>query len=307
MFSPEGVYAAMMTPFGEDGKADIPEIRRMTEFIIDGGVDGLFPVSNVGEAIHLSANEKKRFIEAVADQANGRVKITPGICCASTDESVSLLEFCEDIGADGVVICPPYYFSYPEEVIYHSIAAVAKRSKLPVILYNIPKYTSPITPSVLARLLDIDSVTAMKDSSGSIADLLTFLEIAAKKKNFNILVGWEEMLASAMTVGAKGCMVASGGIFPEIMSAIYGCMKNGEYEKAARLQKIIPRATAEMKKVFFPYGYKLAIAARGFDMGGCKIEHGGTLEDEKKLIAEAVDEAISDFKKITNMNPVSME
>jgi dihydrodipicolinate synthase/N-acetylneuraminate lyase len=173
------------------------------------------------------------------------------------------------------------------------LAAIAERSRLPVILYNIPKFTSPISPAAFGKLLEIENVTAMKDSSGSVTELLAFLEIAEKKKGFNILVGWEEMLVSAAAVGAKGCMTASGGIFPEIMSAIMGAVQNGEWEKAARLQKIIAKATLEMKKVFFPYGYKLAMEARGFEMGGCRVKTGGGYTDEKKLIANAVNDAVN--------------
>ena len=300
MFTPEGIYAAMLTPFDEQGRVNELVVRDMVEFYIAKGVQGIFPVSNVGEQIQLAEEEKRRYIDIVINQAAGRVKITPGISNAGTNKAIELGQYCALEGADAVVLSAPYYFKYPEELVESHLAKVAKSLDIPVILYNIPMFANPITKETLRSLIKIDNIVAIKDSSGSIPELLNLLNmIETERSDFRIMVGWEEMLLSSLIVGASGCMVASGGIFPEIMTEIYKCFKNNQLLKAAKLQKLIALATEEMKKVFFPYGYKLAMEARGFNMGkySVEMEH-GTLNENKDSINSIVKYVLKKYEEI---------
>jgi len=297
MFSLKGVYTAMMTPFDCNGQLNIPEIRKMTDFFIEKGVDGIFPVSNIGEHIQLSEQEKQIFVNTVIEEANNRVKIIPGISAAGTNSCISFGRYCADAGADAVVIAAPHYFNYPQDVVYGHIAAAAKNVNLPFVLYNIEKFANPITPATLNRLLEIDNISAMKDSSGSIPELLKFLDVADKKEGFGILVGWEEMFVSALSVGASGCMCASGGIFPEIMAAIHKFFIEGKLDKATALQRIIGRAMAFATKIYFPYGYQAAFQARGFDLGKPRVTFDESVFDkERKEIFTAVETALKEFR-----------
>ena len=94
MFKPEGVYVAMLTPFHDDGSINEGELRRIVDFQIEAGVDGLFPLSSVGECIHMSREEKFRMMEIIVDQNNGRVKITPGVGSSNPAESIILAQKC---------------------------------------------------------------------------------------------------------------------------------------------------------------------------------------------------------------------
>lgn len=302
MFVPEGIYAAMLTPFDECGKVKELVIREMVEFYITRGVQGIFPVSNVGEHIQMSEEEKRCFVDIVIDQAKGRVRITPGISSAGTDKAIEMGRYCAAAGADGVVISAPYYFKYPQELVRSHLAKVAKSLDIPVILYNIPSFANQITKETLKSLIEIDNIVAIKDSSGSIAELLNLLNmIEAERSDFRIMVGWEEMLLSSLVVGASGCMVASGGIFPEVMAEIYRCFKNNQLHNAVKLQKLIALATEQMKKVFFPYGYKLAMGARGFDMGEYSVKMEYEIANEyKESIYSIVKYVLSEYEKILN-------
>lgn len=298
MTYPEGIYAAMMTPFTETGSVNLTEVRRMTEFMIQGGVQGLFPVSNVGEHIQLDLRQKQCVVEAVVEQAAGRVRVFPGISSAGTRQAAEFGQFCKEAGADGVVLSAPFYFPYPPDVVCDGLEAVVCQVDLPVVLYNIPLYANAISPDMIRRLLRYDVVVAMKDSSGSVPALLEYVDIAREMRpSFRVLVGWEEMLVSAMAVGASGCMTASGGIFPEIMAALYRSIQEGRRERAAALQNLIAKATKRMKQVFFPYGYKLAMQARGFSMG-----HYAVAFDESRILGEQrdietmVEEVLTEFK-----------
>lgn len=300
MFMPEGVYAAMLTPFDERGRVKEPVVRNMVEFFIAGGVQGIFPVSNVGEHIQLSEEEKRRFVDIVIDQVKGRVRVTPGISSAGTCKAIELGQHCASAGADAVVISAPYYFKYPQELVESHLAEVAGNLDIPVILYNIPLFANPITIETLKNLIRHDNIIAIKDSSGSIPELLNLLNMLAEEgREFRVLVGWEEMLLSSLSVGAAGCMVASGGIFPEIMSGIYNAYKGSQLQKAVKLQKLIAMATEQMKRMFFPYGYKLAMAARGFDMGACPVGNGQWITDgHKDSIYAVVKHVLAEYENI---------
>ena len=169
---------------------------------------------------------------------------------------------------------------------------------MPVVLYNIERYANEISPETLSQVLHIENIAAIKDSSGNLPDLMAFLDVAGRKPGFGVLVGFEEMLSSAVPLGASGCMTASGGIFPEIMAAIFTAARDGRTKDAAALQKILAAATNRMRAVFFPYGYKLAMEARGFDMGKYKVIFDETsFLQQRESINRAVREALDAYRK----------
>jgi dihydrodipicolinate synthase/N-acetylneuraminate lyase len=306
MFQPAGVYAAMLTPFDNHGRVDISTVVKMVDFFVEKGVDGIFPVSNVGEFIQISEDDKRQFVDAVIATAGGRIKVTPGISSPNPRQSIEFGKYCLRAGADAVVVSAPYYFKYPPEMVESFLSTVAKGLDLPVILYNIPLYANEIAIDSLRRLLEIENIVALKESSGSLANVQNILNLVnGMKRDFRVMVGWEEMLLAALILGADGCMVASGGILPELMTAILHYYRANQFEPAARIQRLVAKATEEMRKVFFPYGYKLGMQARGFDMGPFAIDIPAAfamqMQDQQKKIAETVNEVINeaqvDFQK----------
>jgi dihydrodipicolinate synthase/N-acetylneuraminate lyase len=299
MFQPGGVYAAMLTPFDTEGNIIEKTIAEMVEFFISKEVNGIFPVSNVGEFIQISEDQKRKFVDIVIATAKGRVKVTPGISSPNPRQSIEFGNYCMKAGADAVVVSAPYYFKYPPEIVEGFLATVAKGINLPVILYNIPLFAHEITLDSLQRLLEIDTIVAIKESSGSQANLLNILNLVeGMKRDFRVMVGWEEMFISALTAGANGCMVASGGILPEVMTGILQHYHAGELEQAARLQRLVAKATEQMKKIFFPYGYKLGMQARGFDMGPFPIDipaaYDRQLQSQKDIIYQTIQEVLKE-------------
>lgn len=297
MFQPEGVYAAMLTPFDNSGRVNIPTVIGMVDYFIEKGVDGIFPVSNVGEFIQISDEDKRNFVDAVINTAGGRVKVTPGISSPNPRQSIEFGKYCLRAGADAVVVSAPYYFKYPPEMVESFLSTVARGLDIPVILYNIPLFANEISIDSLHRLLKIDNIVALKESSGSLANLQGILNLANDmNRDLKVMVGWEEMLLAALTAGAHGCMVASGGILPELMTAIRDLYQANQFNHAARIQRLVVKATEQMKKVFFPYGYKLGMQARGFDMGPFPIAipeaYAKQLQDQNKNINLTIDEVL---------------
>jgi len=268
MFSPEGVYVAMLTPFRQDGGINESEMRRIVDFLIQGGVHGLFPVSSVGEFIHMSREEKVRLMEIVHDQARGRVAVTPGVGSSHPDESIYLAQRAKSIGCDAVVVAPPHFFPLSQDMVEKYFETIIDAVDIPVILYNIPLFTQPLSYDVVKRLSRRKNVVGMKDSSGSMVDFLHFMDkVSLIGERMNFLTGREETLLASLMMGGKGCMTATSGILPEIMVDIYESFLAGDYASARAHQFSILLAIRAMFSLPFPMGFKAALETRGFDMG----------------------------------------
>jgi 4-hydroxy-tetrahydrodipicolinate synthase len=268
MFKPEGVYVAMLTPFSADGTVNETELRKIVDFQIEAGVDGLFPVSSCGESIHMTLEEKIHMMEIVVDQNRGRVRVTPGVGSSHPSESICLAKKAKHLGCDAVVIAPPYYFPLSQEMVEKYFETIIDAVEIPAILYNIPLFTQPISNDVVKRLSRRENVVGMKDSSGSMVDFMHFMDkIRIVKTEMNFLTGREETLLACLMVGGKGCMTATSGILPEIMVGIYNAWKEGDYNRAKELQFSILLAVRAMFAMPFPLGFKVALETRGFEMG----------------------------------------
>ena len=237
MYKPEGVYVAMLTPFHDDGLINEDELRRIVDFQIEAGVDGLFPVSSVGEYIHMRREEKVRMTAIVMEQNAGRVCVTAGVGSSHPAESIALAKKAKELGCDGVVVAPPYYFPQSQENIEKYFETIADAVDIPNILYNIPLFTQPLSYDLVKRLSRRKNIVGMKDSSGSMVDFLHFMDkIKIAGEDMPVLTGREEMLFPCLAMGGKGCMTATAGILPEIMVAIYDTWKIGDYDRARELQ-----------------------------------------------------------------------
>jgi 4-hydroxy-tetrahydrodipicolinate synthase len=299
MFRPEGIYPALLTPFGEDQRVNEEELRKLLDFCIDRGLDGIFPISSVGEGIHMDFAEKCRCMRIVVDQVNGRVPVTPGVVASAPAECVRLARYAAEIGCEAVVITPPYFYKPGGAMVERFFETIIEGSDIPVILYNIPLFTSPLDYDMVKRLVRYPNVVGMKDSSGSMVDFMHFMDkIAIAGEDISMLTGREETLLSCLLMGAKGCMTATAGIFPEIMVGIYKAWQQGDLEKALQLQKLILVVIRTMFAAPFPIGFKLALELRGIKMGPPLIPPSAadtyqinTVKSRLKMVMEPIIEA----------------
>ena len=268
MFKPEGIYVAMLTPFTADGAINEKELRGIVEFQVTAGVHGLFPISSVGEYIHMAREDKFRIMEIIMEQNHGRARVCPGVGSSLPAESIILAKKAKALGCDAVVVAPPYYFPLSQENIEKYFESIADAVDIPIILYNVPLFTQPLSYDVVKRLARRSNVVAMKDSSGSMVDFLHFMDkVRIIGEDIHILTGREETLFPCLMVGGKGCMTATSGILPEIMLGIYEAWRAGDYEKAKELQFSILLLVRAMFSLPIPLGFKVAMETRGFAMG----------------------------------------
>lgn len=267
MICPSGVFSAMLTPW-QDGKPDLAQLRKMVDFQIEGGLTGLFPVSSVGESGLMSFEQKCSVMETVITQAAGRVPVWCGIPASCAQESIALAKFAQDKGASGVVLMPPVIYRHSPDTIVTTMSQIINSTSLPVCLYNIPFFADPLTPAMVAKLAQLPNVVGIKDSGGNAVEFMQMLHLCGQvNPEFCVLTGREEFLYPSLKAGGRGCMTATSGVIPEVMSKIYSLTQQGEDEKAHKLQMAALPVMMMMASIPFPLGYKLGMELRGFDMG----------------------------------------
>ena len=274
MHIPEGVIVAMLTPFDEFGRINEAQVRKLVNFLIDKGVDGIFPVSSCGEYVHIDMEERKLLIDIVVDEARGRVDIIPGTGATCYHQSIELANYAKDKGCSAIVLHGPYFFKSSEDVVEGHLRKVAESVDIPIFLYNIPFFANEVTPPMAETLCHMSNVVGIKESSGNMINVMNLIEMTRKvNPDFRVFVGSEEIMLPALLMGGKGGMTATAGIVPEIMTGIYKAYKDGNSPLAFSLQFAILPLIRDMKSFNFPQGFKEALATRGIEMGPPKMAY----------------------------------
>ncbi len=271
-YKPRGMYAALITPFTEEGRVNEEELRRMISWLVEKGIDGVVPLGSLGEFIHLNSDEKKRVIKLSVQESNGQIDVLPGATGTHSADCIDQGKYAQEVGADGIMVAPPYYLKMTQEMVeahYEDIAY--SLPEFPLVLYTIPIFTTPISYDVVKRLSRITNVVGMKDSGGSMVDQMNYIDkIKIAGEDISYITGREEMLFPALVAGSNGAVTGSCGIIPEVIMAIYNSFLEGNYEKALQLQYTILYFVRAMMAVPFPLGFKAALECRGFNPGPSK-------------------------------------
>jgi 2-dehydro-3-deoxy-D-pentonate aldolase len=266
----KGIFTPNLVPFLDDGRINEPELRRMINWLIEKGVNGLYPNGSTGEFIRLSFEERKRVIQIVAEETRGRVPILAG---AAEANLTLILEACRayaDLGCAAVSVTGPYYFKVSQESIEHFFRELARRSPIDIVLYNIPQFSNEISLPVVTRLaLDCPRIVGIKDSSRDFSRFLCTLQaIKTQRPDFACLIGCEEILFPALLMGADGGTIATSGVVPEVIMKLYHEAIAGHWEEARRIQfKLLDLINAMLYGTNFPEGFRAGMSLRGFSLG----------------------------------------
>jgi 4-hydroxy-tetrahydrodipicolinate synthase len=230
----KGTYTAIVTPF-KDGKVDEPSLERLIKSQIKGGVDGIVPVGTTGESPTLSFEEHIHVIARSVEIAGGRLKVMAGTGGNSTDEAVYLTKAAEEAGADGSLQVAPYYNKPTQEGLYQHFRAIAKTTKLPVMLYSIPgRCGIEIAIDTVVRLAkDCRNVVGIKEAGGA-PDRVSQLR-AVLGKDFTILSGDDSLTLPFMSVGADGVVSVASNVVPKEVSQMVRLFAKGDARGALKI------------------------------------------------------------------------
>jgi len=265
-----GIYTPNLVPFAEDGKINESELRRMVNWLIEKGINGLYPNGSTGEFIRLSFEERKRVIQIVAEETRGRVPILAGAAESNMDLILEACRAYADFGCEAVSITGPYYYKVSQESIEHFFRELAKRSPIDILLYNIPQFSNEISVPVVKRLaMDCPRIVGIKDSSRDMPRfLVTMHEIKPQRPEFSCLIGCEEILFPSLFMGGDGGTIATSGIVPEVVMKLYDSFLKKNWDEAKRIQfKLLDLINAMLYGVNFPEGFRAGMSLRGFNLG----------------------------------------
>ncbi len=258
----EGTYVAIVTPF-KNGQIDEEALRNLVDYLIENKVEGIVPCGTTGESATLSYDEHIEVIKIVKDEAKGRCKIIAGTGSNSTNEAIYLTKEAESLGVDGALLITPYYNKPNQEGLYRHFMAVAKNTKLPIILYNVPSRTGVnMLPETTARLFkDAENIVAIKEASGDVIASAKILDLTDGK--MEVLSGDDALTLPLMSIGAKGVISVTANVLPYDVSEMVRYALKGDFEKAKKLfYKLL-----KINKVMFidtnPIPVKTALALMG--------------------------------------------
>ncbi|HWL55633.1 MAG TPA: 4-hydroxy-tetrahydrodipicolinate synthase [Paracoccus sp. (in: a-proteobacteria)] len=227
-----GSYTVCVTPFDGQGQLDLEALRRYVDWQIDEGVHGLIPLGSTGEFLSLTRDERAAVAETTIRQAAGRVPVLIGTAAEWTDEAVALSREAESLGADGVMLVPPYYSSPTEAELLAHFTRVAEAISIPVMLYNNP-FTANVdlTAPLVARLSEVENISYIKDTSKNVHRVTELLDLC--KGRMTVFAGyypWESYLA-----GAEGYSSVMSNISPSLSARTFTETVEGDAARAHAL------------------------------------------------------------------------
>jgi 4-hydroxy-tetrahydrodipicolinate synthase len=231
-----GTYTAIVTPF-KNGQLDVPALEHLIKAQVKGGVDGIVPVGTTGESPTVSYDEHIEIIRLSVKFAAGKIKVLAGTGGNSTTEAIYLTKEAEKAGADGSLQVAPYYNKPTQEGLFQHFHAIARATKLPVVLYSIPgRCGVEIAVDTVDRLAhDSVNIVGIKEAGGN-PDRVSQLRATLGDK-FTILSGDDSLTLPFMAVGAQGVISVASNVIPREVSHMVRAFAMGKPAVALKLHR----------------------------------------------------------------------
>jgi 4-hydroxy-tetrahydrodipicolinate synthase len=228
-----GTYTVMVTPFDAAGAVDVPALRRFVDWQIAEGIHGLIPLGSTGEFLSLSDAEAALVAETVIRTAAGRVPVLIGTGAEDTREAVRLSRRAEALGADGVMIIPPFYSTPTEDELFHHYRTIGEAIGLPIMIYNNPATANvDLTPPIVARLSRIDNVRYIKESTLEVTRIRDILRLCGERMTvFGGILGFESFIE-----GAQGWVAVASNVIPGPLARLFTMVADDGDWRGARAE-----------------------------------------------------------------------
>ena len=265
-FQPKGIIPAMVTPVTSEGKINVGALRKLTNYLIDGGVHGVFPVGSQGEFYALTFEERKQVIEIVVEETKGRVPVYAGTGAITTREAIALTKMAEAAGASAVSVVTPYFIHPNDTELMEYYTAIAKATRLPVLLYNnVARTGVNISADFVVRASKVENIVGIKDSSGDLT--LTAEYIRRTDGTFSVLAGRDTLIYGTLCYGGKGAIAATANVAPRLIVEIYEAFQAGDLKRSLEAQFRLAPLRLAFDLGTFPVVIKEALNLIGIDAG----------------------------------------
>jgi 4-hydroxy-tetrahydrodipicolinate synthase len=235
-----GCGTALVTPFTSDGRVDEPAVKRLARRQIEEGIHFLVPCGTTGESPTLSAEERRRIVELVVEQADGKVPVLAGAGGYDTREVIEAVTDMAGAGANGILSVTPYYNKPTQEGVYQHYRAIAGSTSLPLIVYNVPGRTGcNVEPATLARLTEVSNIVGVKEASGNMTQICEVCRVVPRE--FLVLSGDDAITLPVMAVGGVGVISVAANEVPGEMARMVEAVERNDWAGARALHtRLLP-------------------------------------------------------------------
>jgi len=232
----EGVYVPNVTPFDAKGEIQYEALDELIEYWISAGVSGIVANASTGESPYLNREELTEMLDFIIEQVNGRAQVIAGTGAMATRETIELTRDAKNAGAEAALITTPYFFHPTEVELYNHYSRVISAVDLPVVLYNVPKFTGySITPKTIAHIAeDCSGFAGVKDSSGNPGTMAEIIRLCGNR--IACLSGAADMFLPTLSLGGKGAVLAIANVVPGTCVELYNAFKNNDIAMAGKRQ-----------------------------------------------------------------------
>jgi 4-hydroxy-tetrahydrodipicolinate synthase len=232
----QGCGTALVTPFRSDLSLDEEGLRRLLRRQIEGGIHFLVPCGTTGENPTLAREEHLRVVEITLEEAGGKTPVLAGCGGNDTREVVELARDLEGLGADGLLVVTPYYNKPTPEGLYQHYREVARATRLPIVVYNVPGRTGTnVDPATLKRLAEIETVVGVKEASGNISQIAAIFQTVPE--SFAVLSGDDAITLPVIALGGVGVISVVSNEVPFAMARLTSLCLEGDFPAAREMQR----------------------------------------------------------------------
>jgi dihydrodipicolinate synthase/N-acetylneuraminate lyase len=241
-----GVHPAVLTPFGESRELRVDALREAVDWLIECGVDGIVGLGTLAEFRSLAADERRSVLEAIIESVAGRVPVTIGISAETSEQAVELADEATTAGAQALMCLPPLIYHAADSELVAFFDEVAKASSLPLMVYNNPTGSrNDLSPALIARLFELETIAAVKECSGDVRRIPAILELTGGR--MQVLVGGDDWALEGACAGAVGWVSGVANAAPAECKELWYLCTTGDLEAANRLYRsLLPLARLDM-------------------------------------------------------------
>ncbi|THC44558.1 4-hydroxy-tetrahydrodipicolinate synthase [Massilia sp. Mn16-1_5] len=266
----KGSIVAIVTPMFEDGSLDKDGLRKLIDWHVEEGTDGIVIVGTTGESATVTPEEHVELIKLTVDHVAGRIPVIAGSGGNSTAEAIALTRAAKEVGADASLQVVPYYNRPTQEGMYRHFKAIAEAVDLPVILYNVPGRTvADMSNETIARLSTIPNIVGVKDATGNIGRGIELLRMV--DKSFAVYSGDDPTAMTLMFCGGAGNISVTANVAPRAMHELCVAAMAGDVKRAVEINNRVLDLHAKLFVEPNPVPVKWALAEMGKMPSGLRL------------------------------------
>jgi 4-hydroxy-tetrahydrodipicolinate synthase len=266
----KGSIVAIVTPMFEDGSLDKDGLRKLIDWHVEEGTDGIVIVGTTGESATVTPEEHVELIKLTVDHVAGRIPVIAGSGGNSTAEAIALTRAAKEVGADASLQVVPYYNRPTQEGMYRHFKAIAEAVDLPVILYNVPGRTvADMSNETIARLSTIDNIVGVKDATGNIGRGIELLKMV--DKSFAVYSGDDPTAMTLMFCGGAGNISVTANVAPRAMHDLCVAAMAGDVKRAVEINNGVLELHSKLFVEPNPVPVKWALAEMGKMPSGLRL------------------------------------